>query len=147
MTKIEENRFIECIFYLYFSQIPLETKKTKEFWLMISNICTLNKISNNLIVTSLRLLMENINTPTDVEIVYLCNKGGLSVRDINNISNIYWQRQKEYYEEFKLNKIPNIMPRVRDVLAQQAMRKFIRAIYKLTGIFNIIDYKIIDKAL
>jgi len=147
MTKQEENRLIECIFYLYFNQIPLDIKKSKEFWIMISNICVLNKINNNLIVTSLRILMESINTPTDIEIVYLCNKGGLSVRDINNISNIYWQRQKGFYEDFKNNKIPNVVPKVRDVLAQQAMRKFIKAIYKLTGIFNIIDIKIIDKFL
>ena len=145
LTKIEENRLVECLFYLYFKNFSLDVKKTNEFWTMINYICLINKINNKLIIGALRTLMESTNTPQDKEIVYLCNSAGFSVRDVNNIAGIYWQRQKPMLEEFKKGIYPKVTAKVTDVLAQAAMRKFIKAIYNISGIFNILDLRILEK--
>ena len=139
MTKVEENRLTECLFYLYFNDRDLNETSTVEFWSMIKSICSINKINNLLIVTSLRKLMEPLNKPTDKEMMYLFTKTKLSVRDINAISKIYWQRQVEFRKEFDEGKIPKVEQKIIDVLAQKAMRQFINAIYNIAGIFKVID--------
>ena len=138
MNKLEENRLTESLFYLYFSNRNEKETSTTEFWSMVKSICTIYGINNLLIITSLRKLMEPINKPTDEEMMYLFTQTKLSVRDINNISGIYWQRQKKYIEKFKTS-TPKINPRITDVLAQKAMRQFINAVYNIAGIFRIID--------
>lgn len=138
MNKLEENRLTESLFYLYFSNRNEKETSTTEFWSMVKSICTIYGINNLLIITSLRKLMESVNKPTDEEMMYLFTQTKLSVRDINNISGIYWQRQKKYIEKFKTN-TPKINPRITDVLAQKAMRQFINAVYNIAGIFRIID--------
>lgn len=147
MTKLEENRLIESLFYLYFNNRDIKETSTTEFWSMIRSICSIYKINNTLIITSLRKLMEPTNKPTDEEMMYLFTKTKLSVRDINNISKIYWQRQVEYKVKFNKGKVPVIIPKIIDVLAQKAMRQFINAVYNIAGIFRIIDKTFIDDIL
>ena len=146
MTKLEENRLIESLFYLYFNDRETSETSTTEFWSMVKSICTIYGINNLLIVKSLRSLMEPINKPTDEEMMYLFTKTKLSVRDINAISKIYWQRQKKYVEKFKTH-TPKITPRITDVLAQRSMRQFINAVYSIAGIFRVIDKSFIDDIL
>lgn len=146
MTKLEENRLVESLFYLYFNERDLNETSTTEFWSMVKSICTIYGINNLLIVTSLRSLMEAVNKPTDEEMMYLFTKTKLSVRDINAISRIYWQRQKKYIEKFKTY-TPKIVPRISNVLAQKAMRQFINAVYSIAGIFRVIDKSFIENIL
>ena len=146
MNKLEENRLIESLFYLYFNDRETSETSTTEFWSMVKSICTIHGINNLLIIKSLRSLMEPVNKPTDEEMMYLFTKTKLSVRDINAISKIYWQRQKKYLERFKTY-TPKITPRITDVLAQRAMRQFINAVYSIAGIFRVIDKNFIDDIL
>lgn len=147
LNKGEQNRLTECLFYLYFSARDLDETGTTEFWSMIRSICNIYKINNTLIVASLRKLMEPACKPTDEELMWLFTGTKLSVRDINGISRIYWSRQKEFLEKFDSGYKPVSYPRINDVLAQKAMRKFIEAVYNVAGIFRIIDKKFLDVIL
>jgi len=144
LNKGELNRLTEGLFYLYFSSRNLDETGTAEFWSMIRSICSIYKINNTLIITSLRKLMEPSCKPTDEELMYLFTGTKLSVRDINGISGIYWKRQKEFIEKFDGGYKPTVYPRINDVLAQKAMRKFIEAVYNVAGIFRVIDKKFLD---
>ncbi len=147
LNKGETNRLVECLFYLYFSDRDLSETGTTEFWAMVRNVCNIYSINNLLIVNALRTLMDHKNKPTDEEMMYLFTGTKLSVRDINGISKIYWKRQKEFIEKFDTGYKPTIYPRINDVLAQKAMRKFIEAVYSIAGIFRIIDRKFLDDVL
>lgn len=144
LNKGELNRLTECLFYLYFSSRNLDETGTTEFWSMIRSICSIYKINNILVITSLRKLMEPSCKPTDEELMYLFTGTKFSVRDINEISGIYWRRQKGFIENFNGGYKPTVYPRITDVLAQKAMRKFIESVYNVAGIFRTIDKKFLD---
>lgn len=147
MEKVEKDRLVEVLFYLYFNNKDSETLGKTEFWNTIFAICKLYDIDSNSIAKAVRILTAPENEPNDKEIYYLLNKMGLTVRPINKISGIYWQKQKEYLEEIESGKIPTVKNRILDIVMKKSMRNFIGVIYDFTGIFNSINIDLIDKVL
>lgn len=145
MLSVEENdRLIEILFYLYFNNKDPKILSSNLFWSVVKSICALYGINDRAIVQAVRILMADENSPKDNETYYLLDKVGLSVRPIRHISGIYWQKQKAFTEEFKLN-TPVIMRKVPDVIYKKSMRDFLYAIYDFTGIFNEIPKDLLFK--
>ena len=144
MTNIEKDRLLEVLFFLYFNNKNTKMIGSKNFWNAILNVCVLYNIDNISISKAVRILTAVENRPNEREIYYLLNKLGLSVRPINKISGIYWQKQVKYNKEFEEGNLPKIRNRVLDVVMKRSIRDFIFAIYDFIGIFNCIDLKILE---
>ena len=144
MTNIEKDRLLEVLFFLYFNNKNTKMIGSKNFWNAILNVCVLYNIDNISISKAVRILTAVENRPNEREIYYLLNKLGLSVRPINKISGIYWQKQVKYTKEFEEGNLPKIRNRVLDVVMKRSIRDFIFAIYDFIGIFNCIDLKILE---
>ena len=140
MTQEENDRLIEILFYLYFSNKDPKILSSNIFWSTIKAICTLYEINDRAIVQAVRILMADENCPQDKETYYLLNKIGLTVRPIRNISGIYWQKQKAFAEEFATTP-PTITRRLTDVIYKKSIRDFVYAMYDLSGIFNEVSLK------
>lgn len=147
MTNIEKDRLLEILFYLYFNNKDTRMTGSKNFWNAILNICVLYDIDNLAISKAVRILTALENRPNEREIYYLLNKLGLSVRPINKISGIYWQKQVKYSKEFEDGGVPKIRNRVLDVVMKRSIRDFVFAIYDFMGAFNSIDLKILEDNL
>jgi hypothetical protein len=78
---------------------------------------------------------------------YLLDKLGLSVRPINKISGVYWQKQCAFKEDFEAGKKPLIRRRISDIVVKRNMRDFILAIYNFFSIFSSVDKKLLDKTI
>ena len=141
MTVEEKDRCIEILFYLYFSNVNENHLGKIEFWNTINNLCKVYDIDNLAVSKAVRLLLVPENTPHDKETYYLLNKLGLSVRPINRISGIYWQRQIQFQKEFEAGDIPHVRRRIIDIVIKRSMRDFILAMYNLFGIFGDIGEK------
>jgi hypothetical protein len=96
-----------------------------------------------LVSKALRLLTNNDNKPSDLEIVYLLNKAGVSVRPLNKISGIYWQKQKEHLLNIANTSPPYIFPRITDTATKVNIESFIKAMYNIGSIFNVLDQDLI----
>ena len=144
MTNIEKDRLLEVLFFLYFNNKNTKMIGSKNFWNAILNVCVLYNIDNISISKAVRILTAVENRPNEREIYYLLNKLGLSVRPINKISGIYWQKQVKYNKEFEEGNLPKIRNRVLDVVMKRSIRDFIFAVYDFIGIFNCIDLKILE---
>ena len=147
MTTVEKDRLVEVLFYLYFNNKDSKSLGKTDFWNAILSICKVYDVDSNSVAKAVRILTAPENEPNDREIYYLLNKIGLSVRPINKISGVYWQKQKEYLKEFDSGKIPSIKNRIFDVVMKRSMRDFIFIIYDFMGVFNNIDIDIIDSNL
>ena len=147
MTVEEKDRCVEVLFYLYFTNIDDKLIGNANFWITINNLCTLYNIDNIAISKAIRILLVSENVPSDEETYYLLNKLELTVRPINKISGIYWQKQIQFQEEFNKGKIPVIKRRIVDIVSKRSMRDFISAMYSLFSIFNNIDKRLIDKQI
>jgi hypothetical protein len=88
-------------------------------------------------------LSNDDNKPNELEIVYLLNKAGVSVRPLNKISGIYWQKQKAYLEEIASKGVPYVFPRITDTPTKVNIDSFIKAMYNIGSIFNILDQDLI----
>ena len=147
MTVEEKDRCVEVLFYLYFSNVEEKTLGKPEFWNTINNLCKIYDIDSLSISKAVRLLLISENEPHSKETYYLLNKLELSVRPINRISGIYWQRQIQFQKEFEAGDLPVIRRRITDVVIKRSMRDFIVALYEMFGIFKEIDKKILDSKL
>lgn len=138
MTEKEKMRFLEILFYLYFSNKDDKIIKNPYFWKHIEELCKLYVINYSLVQRSLRTLILPENVPTPEEQMYYFNKAGISVRNIKAISGIYWQKQIELIEK---NKTKPIVVRniIINPMARDSLYKFIKAINNTSGIFKYID--------
>ena len=144
MLSVEENdRLVEILFYLYFNNKDPKILSSNLFWSVIKSICTLYGINDRAIVQAVRILMADENSPKDRETYYLLDKVGLTVRPIRHISGIYWQKQKAFSEEFKINP-PVVNRKLTDVIYKKSVRDFVYAIYDLTGIFSEVPKDVIQ---
>lgn len=147
MTSIEKDRLIEILFYLFFNNTDSKMLATTNYWKMINSICEAYNIEAHTVSKAVRILIAKENMPTEEEVFYLLNKAGLSVRPINKISGIYWQKQINYIKNFEIGKTPKIDRKILDIVMKKSMRDFINAVYSVFGIFNNIELKTIQKIL
>lgn len=142
----EKDRLIEILIYLYFNNKDAKILAKEDFWHAIKNICNIYKIDSLSISKSVRILMASENVPNDEETYYLLKKLGLSVRQINRVSGIYWQKQKAFDEKFT-KEIPYIKRRIVDIVVKKNIRDFIFALYEVLGIFGSVDIKLLEDTL
>ena len=147
MTSIEKDRLVEILFYLFFNNTDSKMLATTNYWKMINSICEAYNIEAHTVSKAVRILIAKENMPTEEEVFYLLNKAGLSVRPINKISGIYWQKQINYVKNFEIGKTPKIDRKILDIVMKKSMRDFINAVYSVFGIFNNIELKTIQKIL
>jgi hypothetical protein len=145
MKTIEKDRLIEILFYLYFNSKDSKITGKAEFWDMLRSICKLYNINNIAVAQALRILTAKENRPEDSETVYLFNKIDTSVRNLNKISGIYWQKKIAIEKEIEEGKVPIIKNRILDVTIKRAMRDFVYAIYDMNGILKYISENQFDK--
>ena len=147
LTAAEQNRLSEILLYCYFNQIDEKVFGTAAFWNTIKGICDTFGIDSISISKSFRMLMVDTNRPTDLETWYLLDKTQHSVRQIRNISGIYWQKQKKLLEEVEHVGVPAVKPKISDPVMRKNIKDFVFAIYGICGIFQFTDAKTIQKAL
>ena len=147
LTIEEKDRFVEILFLQYFNNKSSKILGKAEFWNIITNICNLYNIDNIAISKSVRILLAEENIPTEEESFYLLDKAGLTVRPINKITGIYWQKQVSFRNDFNNGKIPTIKRRITDIVIKKSLRDFINAIYDVFGIFKYVDKKILEDVI
>jgi hypothetical protein len=143
MTPAEKYRLYEILFYLYFNRQDDTTITNQNYWNLIKSICDFYGVNMALVSKALRILSNDDNKPNELEIVYLLNKAGVSVRPLNKISGIYWQKQKAYLEEIASKGVPYVFPRITDTPTKVNIDSFIKAMYNIGSIFNILDQDLI----
>lgn len=139
MNTEEKERLIEILFYLYFNSLPEATVGSTAFWNAIKALCMFYHINDLDIVKAIRILTPKENCPQDDETYFLLHKLGVSVRPINKITGIYWQKQKKFDNIFA-QKAPVIRHRVTDPMVKASMKNFLVGMYNIMGIFTSIDY-------
>lgn len=134
--NLEKDRTIEILFYYYFNRRNKKITNKKEYWLTINNLCELYSIDTASIIKATRILLADENIPQEAETVYLLNKIGVSVRQLNKCTGIYWQKKIEYEANFEKGIIPKIEPKIKDILIKKNMILFMQALIEFIGIFN-----------
>lgn len=147
MTAEEKDRCVEVLFYLYFNNVNENVLGKATFWNTINNLCQIYDIDSLSISKAIRILLISENIPSDKEMYYLLNKLGLTVRPLNKISGVYWQKQVKFQEEITAGKIPTIHRRITDIVMKRSMRDFIYAMYNFFSIFSNIDITLLEKNL
>lgn len=145
MKAVEKDRLYEILLYYYFRGLSAKYLGSQFFWNMVGEICKLHKLDAHAIAKAGRIVMSNDNIPTDEEAYYLLNKLGLSVREINNMTGIYWQKQREIAALFEHSGEPDIQRRITEFPIKDAIRGYIHALYELFGIFQYINSKEINQ--
>jgi hypothetical protein len=133
---INKDRTIEILIYYYFNRRDNKINGRREYWIAISNLCALYGIDQTCIVKATRILLAPENVPQEDETVYLMNQMGVSVRQLNRITGIYWQKKIEHEANFAKKILPKIEPRIKDVFIKKNLILFIQALIEFTGIFN-----------
>ena len=147
LTAAEQHRLSEVLLYCYFNQMDEKVFGTAAFWNTIKGICETFGIDTIAISKGFRILMVDTNRPTDLETWYLLDKTQHSVRQIRNISGIYWQKQKRLLEEVQSMGVPAVRPRILDAVMRKHIKDFVFAVYSICGIFQFTDAKTLQKAL
>ncbi len=145
MTAEERDRCVEVLFYLYFNNVNEKVLEKADFWTTINNLCKIYDIDSLSISKAIRILLVQENIPTDKEMYYLLNQIGLTVRPLNKISGVYWQRQVKFQKEIESGDLPVIHRKIVDVVMKRSMRDFIFAMYDFFSIFGNIDKKLLEK--
>lgn len=143
MNPAEKYRLYEILFYLYFNRQDDATISNQNYWNLIKSICDFYGVNMALVSKALRILSNEDNKPTEIEIVYLLNKAGVSVRPLNKISGIYWQKQKEHLTNIANSSPPYVFPRITDTPTKINIEHFIKAMYNIGSIFNVLDQDLI----
>ena len=147
LDQNEQHRLAEIMLYCYFNQCDEAVFGTASFWTAIKSICEIYGIDSLCVSKSLRILLVDTNRPTDIEIWYLLDKTGHSVRQIKHISGIYWQKQKKLFEEVTKMGPPRCIPRITDPALKKGLKDFLFAMYGMCGIFQFTDAKTLREAL
>lgn len=145
MTAEERDRCVEVLFYLYFNNVNEKVLEKADFWTTINNLCKIYDIDSLSISKAIRILLVQENIPTDKEMYYLLNQIGLTVRPLNKISGVYWQRQVKFQKEIESGDLPVFHRKIVDVVMKRSMRDFIFAMYDFFSIFGSIDKKLLEK--
>jgi hypothetical protein len=138
LPQEELDRLYEVLVYLYFDKLDDELVKNPNYWTGIRNLCISFKISDICLMKAVRILLIPDNIPTEIEMYYLFDKIGLTVRPIRKISGIYWQKQKEYKTILK-DKTVAVSRKILDPAMKNTLKGFVSLIYKISGIFSIIS--------
>lgn len=141
MTDIEKDRFYELIFYQYFNNRDPEQVQNPAFWKTVNTICEAYDIDPVQITKAIRLLSNLDDAAEDIEVYYLMNAAGLSVRKINRITGIYWQRQTALADKIALDGPPKIRRRVTDIITKNSLKEFIHAVYDVFGVLCDVDMR------
>lgn len=136
MTDIERDRFYELIFYQYFNNRSSEQVQDPKFWKTINTLCEAYDIDPVQITKAIRILSNPDDQPEDIETYYLANKAEMSVRKINKVFGLYWQKQIALAEKIKTDGNPTIRRRVTDIMTRSSIKEFINAIYDVFGILG-----------
>lgn len=136
-TNEEKDRAIEILFYIYFDNKTEEMLGKKEFWEVIHSICRMYSIDNMAITKAVRMLLCEENAPQEAESYYLLRNMGLTVRPINKLTGIYWQKQKAIEEQLLKTPI-KIHSRIKDVIIKRSMRDFLNALLDISETLSII---------
>ena len=139
MTDIEKDRFYELIFYQYFNHKTSEQLQNPNFWKTINTLCESYEIDPVQITKAIRILSNPDAKPEDTEIYYLAISAKLSVRKINRIFGLYWQRQVALADKLNTTGTPVIKRRVTDIMTRNSIKEFIHAIYDVFGILADVD--------
>lgn len=138
-TQVEKDRLTEVLFYLYFNNQDPERISSKSFWDAIGNICDLYGINRVHVSKAARMLFADDNKPSEIEMWFLLGKLGVSVRPINKMTGIYWQKQKHFEELVTKYGPPTIARRIPDVAVRNSLRSFIVALVEMFGTFSAIE--------
>jgi hypothetical protein len=141
MTDIEKDRFYELIFYQYFNNREPEQLQNPKFWKTINTLCEAYDIDPVQVSKCIRILSNPDDKPTDVEMYYILSKAKLSVRKINRISGLYWQRQVQLSDKIALDGAPAIRRRVTDIIAKNSLKEFVHALYDVFGVLCDVDIR------
>lgn len=144
LTSEQKDRLVEVLLYYYFSDKDEKTLANPAFWNVINNLCVLNDINGTMISRAVRILICDENQPTEEETYYLLDSIGFSVRDINKMTGIYYQKQTKFKTDFLAGKVPKIQRRVSDIVMKKSMKDFILATYDFMGVFTHVDEKVIE---
>ena len=144
-TAEEKDRLCEILFFNYFSNKSSETIGDVKFWNCINSICQSYGIDSLLVSKSMRILMAKENAPDDYETWYLFWKLGTSVRNMRGFTGIYWQKQKQFEEDFNSGRPPLIKRRITDVAMKRGMLSFVKAIYDIFGSYKFLNLNTIDE--
>lgn len=147
LPPAEQHRLAEVLLYNYFNQRDESNFASASFWEAIRHICTLYGVDSLCVSKTIRILMVDTCRPTDLETYYLLDKIMLSVRQIKNISGIYWQKQKKLKAEIERIGAPKCTPKVTDPALRKGMKDFLFAMYGIVGIFQFTDAKTLQTAL
>lgn len=141
MTNIELDRLYEIIFYQFFNNKTSEQLQSTKFWNTINALCEAYEIDPVQITKIIRTLSNPDNKATELETYYLLTKINLSVRKINRLTGIYWQKQVSLNEKIMKEGAPSIRRCITDVIAKNSLKEFIHAVYDVFGVLQEIDIK------
>ena len=134
MTTVEQCRLYEIVFYKYFENQSEETMNNTEFWKCIWTICQSYDVDSLLVTKATRILMAKENAPSDFETWYLLSHTlGMSVRQLNRFTGIYWQKQKKFEQMYNDGVRPDIKRRITDAAMFQNIKDFLNAICIIYG--------------
>ena len=141
MTNIELDRLYEIIFYQFFNNKTSEQLQSTKFWNTINALCEAYEIDPVQITKIIRTLSNPDNRATELETYYLLTKINLSVRKINRLTGIYWQKQVSLSEKIAKEGVPPIRRHITDIIAKNSLKEFIHAVYDVFGVLQEIDIK------
>lgn len=144
MTPIELDRLYEIIFFQYFNNKTEDQLQNAKFWATVSAICEAYSIDPVQITKIIRILTNPENVASDIETYYLLSKAKLSVRKINRITGIYWQKQVSLSETISKSGVPTIKRRITDIIMRNSLKEFIHAMYDIFGILHEIDSSVFN---
>lgn len=144
LTPLEQDRFVEVMFFLYFDRQPKRFLENKSFWTTIYEMCKIYDIDPVQISKAARALMLPNERPSEVQIYYLLHKMGFSVRDIKHLSGIYWQKQQNLSEAISKYGAPTIKRTVTDTVAKHAIRVFLTGMSDIFGVLSIVDREVFE---
>lgn len=139
MTNIELDRLYEVIFYQYFNNKTTEQLQSVKFWNTINALCEAYEIDPVQITKIIRTLSNPDNKATDLETYYLLSKINMSVRKINRLTGIYWQKQVSLSKKIETEGAPPMRRHITDIIAKNSLKEFIHAMYDVFGVLQEID--------
>lgn len=144
MTDIERDRLYEIVFFQYFNNKTEEQLQNPKFWASINAICESYDIDSVQLTKIIRILTNADNAASELEIYYLLNKAGLSVRKINRMTGIYWQKQVALNDTLNKLGAPSIKRRVTDIIMRNSLKEFVHAMYDIFGVLHEIDVNVFN---
>ena len=144
MTDIELDRLYEIVFFQYFNNKTEEQLQNPKFWASINAICESYDIDSVQLTKIIRILTNADNAASELETYYLLTKAGLSVRKINRMTGIYWQKQVALNDTLNKLGAPSIKRRVTDIIMRNSLKEFVHAMYDIFGVLHEIDVNVFN---